>query len=156
MRFHALSNNFTALSIIQPSNGNSTTGNGFDVSNALIELNESALPKSSAYCARYVRQALQAGGINTSNRPRSAKDYGPYLTRWGFHVVTSDIKSNNYMAMRGDIAVFRGYGKNPHGAWNGHIQMYNGNQWVSDFKQNHFTPGAGYSQPPVPYTIYRW
>ena len=156
MRFHALSNNFTALSIIQPSNGNSTTGNGFDVSNALIELNESALPKSSAYCARYVRQALQAGGINTSNRPRSAKDYGPYLTRWGFHVVTSDIKSNNYMAMRGDIAVFRGYGKNPHGAWNGHIQMYNGNQWVSDFKQNHFTPGAGYSQPPVPYIIYRW
>jgi hypothetical protein len=131
-------------------------GTGFDVSSAVAELNRRALPESSGYCALYVRQALEAGGIDTSDHPRSAKDYGPYLTKWTFHMVTSNLESGNYRATRGDIAVFKGYGTDPHGAWNGHIQMYNGKQWVSDFRQNFFTPGPGYRQPPVPYTIYRW
>jgi len=131
-------------------------GTGFIVSNAVAALNQNALPGSIGKCATFVRLALQAGGINTSVHPLSAKDYGPYLTRWGFHGVTSNIKSDNYTLMRGDITVFNGYGTNHHGAWNGHIEMYNGNQWISDFKQNYFTPGPGYRQPPVPYTIYRW
>ncbi len=58
--------------------------------------------------------------------------------------------------MRGDIAVFKGFGTDPNGTWNGHIQMYNGNQWVSDFKQNLITPGPSYRTPPDPYIIYRW
>ena len=29
-------------------------------------------------CAKYVREALEAGGLNTIGRPTQAKDYGPF------------------------------------------------------------------------------
>ena len=35
-------------------------------------------------CARAVREALEAGGLDTNTRPVSAKDYGPFLTARGF------------------------------------------------------------------------
>ena len=39
----------------------------------------------------------------------------------------------------------------------GHIQMYNGNIWISDFKQlRDFWPGSGYRTYQPPYVIYRW
>ncbi|MDQ2769612.1 MAG: hypothetical protein M3Y54_03835, partial [Bacteroidota bacterium] len=141
---------------------------GFDIPKTVAALNQNAdkltatlialgkEPYGIGKCAAYVRQAFEAGGINTNPHPRSAKDYGSFLIGWGFHVVSSSIQAGGYSAMRGDVAVFRGYGTNHSGAWNGHIEMYNGNRWVSDFKQNFFTPGPGYRAPPVPYTIYRW
>jgi hypothetical protein len=38
----------------------------------------------------------------------------------------------------------------------GHIQMYNGTQWISDFKQKGFWPGADYRNVQPNFTILRW
>ena len=61
---------------------------------------------------------------------------------------------------KGDVAVIQGYPggtADKNGVPYGHIQMYNGNQWVSDFYQNHpFYPGKNYELYEPSYTIYRW
>jgi hypothetical protein len=66
----------------------------------------------------------------------------------GFKCVTA----NGYKPEAGDIAVFEGFA----GHTSGHIEIYNGHQWISDFKQNYLTPGASYRSPPDPYVIYRY
>ena len=124
---------------------------GFNIPDAIATLNARAQDCSSGKCATFVRIALQAGGINTSDRPAStvsAKNYGPYLLKKGFNLVNP----NGYTPVAGDVAVFDGFSGHP----NGHIEMYNGNQWISDFKQNYFTPGPAYRKPPDPYQIFRW
>ncbi|WP_431216258.1 hypothetical protein ACQ86N_17455 [Puia sp. P3] len=73
-----------------------------------------------------------------------AADYGPYLKRWGFQVLTKDVTASDYTPTNGDVVVFEGF----EGHENGHIAMYNGTQWVSDFKQNYFTPGEAYRKDP--------
>jgi len=125
---------------------------GFNIDNAVSYLNEHAYPKydkaTCGKCAKAVRLSLEAGGINTSNRPNSAKDYGPYLTKWGF----STVNRTNYEPLKGDIRVFQNY---TGGSIHGHINMYNGNQWVSDFFENGDWPGYGYRKANN-FTIYRW
>lgn len=37
----------------------------------------------------------------------------------------------------------------------GHIQMYNGSIWISDFKQGDFWPGKGYRKHQPHYEIFR-
>jgi hypothetical protein len=125
-----------------------------DVSNAVKTLDANAVPASTGFCARHVRLALEAGGANTEsiNDPNAytlyAKDYGPVLLREGFTLL--DI-SNGFTAQAGDVAVFSSYvGQDPPA---GHIQMYNGSSWVSDFTQNNFSPFR--TQPNVSYEIYR-
>jgi len=53
--------------------------------------------------------------------------------------------------VKGDIAVMESFANHPHG----HIQMYNGTQWVSDFRQNNFWPGSAYSTNTPNYTIFK-
>jgi hypothetical protein len=91
--------------------------------------------------------ALQAGGLDTSGHPVSAGDYGPFLERLGAVVVPNE----NYVPQAGDIAVFARNAAHPHG----HIQIYDGNQWISDFKQRNFNP---YKDPKSagPHKIYRF
>ena len=121
--------------------------NTFDIDKAVTELDNKAEAASTGKCAAYVRKAIEAGGISTSNRPNYAKDYGSYLEEWGFEEITT----TNYQ--KGDIAVFQNY---EGGSVAGHIQMYNGSQWVSDFKQSGFWPGSGYRKNEPSYSIYRW
>lgn len=93
-------------------------------------------------CAKYVRMAIEAGGISTVGRPVAACNYTAFLPSKGFkHIATlsnrqeqNQFSSNN--AQRGDIAVMS------HGKY-GHICMWNGNQWISDFKQNNMWPYSG-------------
>lgn len=105
-------------------------------------------------CAAWVRQGLEAGGINTAGHPIPARLYGPYLTKWGFDA----INTNKYLP--GDIAVFQGY---PGGTADpvtglpyGHIEMYSGSQWISVFKQLSIWPGQGYIDHNASFQIYRW
>jgi hypothetical protein len=79
-----------------------------------------------------------------SGRPRSAGDYGPYLLSLG----ASEVAADNYVAQTGDIAVFAKTETHPHG----HIQIYGGSQWISDYKQNRFQP----YRSDVSYKIYRF
>lgn len=102
----------------------------------------------TSHCARAIRLALEAGGINTSGHPIPARDYGTSLTRWGFTTVTNSTTEHR----KGDIRVWQ---PTPGGNSNGHIDMWNGNEWESDFKENNEFPGLGYGQYPN-YQTYRW
>ena len=121
---------------------------GLDLNKVIEGLNKraGAMDTSVGYCAKYVRWALESGGMNTDGRPRSAKDYGPFLLKKGFkEVPRGDDKI-------GDIAVIESFTNNPHG----HIEMFNGENWVSDFVQRTFYPGQSYRDAKPNYKIYRW
>lgn len=100
-------------------------------------------------CARAVRLSLEAGGIKTNPHPLSAKNYGNYLKKWGF----IEVPVKDYTPIRGDIRVFQNY---PGGSIHGHIDMYNGNKWVSDFIERGYYPGSGYQKYNTPFSIFRW
>jgi hypothetical protein len=107
-----------------------------------------ALSRSSHHCAMYCRLGMEAAGLDTADRPRSgdAGDYGPFLLRHGAKAVAQD----SYVPQVGDVAVFDKTGKHPYG----HIEMYDGHQWVSDFMQHGFSPYRDAASTP-PFTIYR-
>ena len=115
---------------------------GFNVSKALEWAKNNVGPKSSGRCARYVRSMLEAGGMDTAGRPVSAYQYAGYLPKKGFkHIASLGSKSeqaawSNSKALPGDIAVMA------HGQ-HGHICMFTGKQWVSDFVQNNMWPYSG-------------
>lgn len=138
-----------------PGGGNSgshsgiTSGNNkYTVENAVAYIKSKAYPKYSedkcGNCARAVRLALERGGIDTRNHPNDAKDYGPYLMKWGFKVVSPE----NYTPQVGDIRVFQALKEGAAG----HIDMYGGDTWYSDYKEGDY-PGRRYKN--VPYVIYR-
>jgi hypothetical protein len=123
-------------------------------------------------CASYVRNALAAGGIELKvPRKRypdasgaSACDYGASLEEIGFKVVFDN--SDQFMCQRiefkpiaGDIAIFQPFDGHRHG----HIQMFNGVRWVSDFLQKQIYPdqapglypGSKYRALEIPFAVYR-
>lgn len=99
--------------------------------------------RSQGLCARYVRKALQAAGYNFTPQPSAYMYAHGTLARAGF----TKISTNNYRPQVGDIAVFNRSSKNPHG----HIQIYNGSNWISDFRQRSFSPYAQHNG----YTVWR-
>jgi hypothetical protein len=115
--------------------------------NAVVNyIDENAGDTSSGTCALACRKALEAGGMNTSDRPEDDKDYGPFLERHG----AKSVAPENYQPQKGDIAVFAGNPSHPHG----HVQIYDGKEWVSDFKQSKFSPYSNKTTPPS--KIYRF
>lgn len=88
---------------------------------------KAALNKSAQKCALYVRRALNKAGYNNFKPQSSAYMYENIMPQIGF----SKISQEHYKPAVGDIIVWRKKASNPHG----HIQIYNGEQWVSDFKQ---------------------
>jgi hypothetical protein len=107
-----------------------------------------ALARSSHHCAMYCRLGMEAAGLSTQDRPRSgdAGDYGPFLLRHGAQVVAKD----SYTPQVGDTVVFDKTAQHPYG----HIEMYDGKRWVSDFMQRSFSPYRDAASTP-PSTIYR-
>lgn len=114
-------------------------------------LRKHALKKSKAKCARYVREALEAGGGDTKGHPFHAKDWGPTLRRMGFHEITVD-DSDKYKPMKGDVVVIQPY---QGGNKSGHIAAYDGKNWVSDFVQRDFWSGGGYRKNKPDHAFYR-
>ena len=114
----------------------------WDINKAIYALNRNAAGSAQHLCARYVRMAIEAGGISTAGRPGSAYQYQWYLPKIGFNKITqitgrseqSSWSSSN--AKAGDIAVME------HGQ-HGHICMWNGSRWVSDFFQNNMWVYSG-------------
>lgn len=131
----------------------------WDVQKAVQHLNEHAEASSKGYCARYVKAAISAGG-DISSWPSivSAKDYGPALIERGFNVIPA---TDSFVA--GDVVIIQGFNKadfpegeikkdHPHG----HMAMFNGQQWVSDFKQNSgYYPGGDYRKAKPTFVFYR-
>lgn len=54
-----------------------------------------------------------------------------------------------YNYKKDDIVVFDAIGKHT----SGHVQIYNGSKWISDFEQKKFYPYADGSEPD--YRVYR-
>lgn len=102
-------------------------------------------PQSLGKCAAYCRRAFEAGGVDTNGHPIDAKDWGPTLLKNGATVISPD----GYTPQKADVAVFAGSDAHPHG----HITIYDGKQWVSDFKQRNMSP---YRSGTTPVTIYRF
>ncbi len=102
---------------------------------------------SKGDCAKACREGLEAAGIDTKDRPGDAKDYGPFLTRHG----AEPVPEKDYKPQKGDIAVFDGNKQHPHG----HVQVFDGKGWVSDFTQGEkFSPYDVKTTPPS--KIYRF
>lgn len=123
---------------------------GFDIDKATGFLESQANSSSTGQCAKYVRQALEAGGLSTAGRPTAAADYDNFLPKIGFVAIQyTDI--SYYQPQKGDIVVMpRITGHNY-----GHIAMYSGNEWISDFKQNDLWGGSAYRNNGQ-CTVYRW
>lgn len=95
-------------------------------------MRDNAGTKSVGECAKFCRRGLEAGGFDTEGRPRHAGDYGQFLLSRG----AGEVPSENYSPEMGDIAVFSKNEAHPFG----HIQIFDGEQWVSDFRQRGFNP----------------
>ncbi len=99
---------------------------------AAARASRSAYSSTRGLCAHYVRKALQSAGYSfTPNE--SAYQYATRgtLAEAGFVKI-----SNNSSEQIGDIVVYNRSGAHPHG----HIQIYDGSGWVSDFRQNSKNP----------------
>ena len=104
---------------------------GWDLEKTLKHLREHAHDKSTHYCARYVRQALEAGGL-VGFRVPSAKDEVKLntLASIGFKKIAEASDNNTspgYTPQAGDIAITFENGN--------HAAMYDGTKWISDFRQ---------------------
>ena len=94
-----------------------------------------ALSRSSGYCARYVRKALQSAGYEFTPNP-SAYQYASRgtLSQAGFTKISNDMQPQV-----GDVVVYNRTSSRPHG----HIQIFDGTDWVSDFRQKSISPYSG-------------
>ena len=96
--------------------------------------------------------ALKAGGVVIQND--YAKNFGPKLLAANFQKITD---LSTYTPMAGDITVYDGNSSHT----SGHIQMYTGQQWTSDWYQGlarldptYAFGGSGFQ--PYSSTIYRY
>jgi len=121
-----------------------------DLDKAVDYLDKNALPaydkEKAGNCAKAVRLAIGAGGRDVPNA-RYAKDYGPNLVQAGYTRLEANAREA-YTPQRGDVIIYPAAAKHPHG----HMEMYDGKQWVSDFKQKGPVP---FGDGTLPYEIYR-
>ena len=98
-----------------------------DAKKAADYARNNANKKSVGYCARYVANVLQNAGFSFTRQP-SAYMYHTkgILTQMGF----KSIQGGN--PQKGDVYVEEATSTHP----DGHIAIYDGNNWVSDFIQN--------------------
>lgn len=132
---------------------NDAAVSGIDLSNlpekskALVEtINKHAVSRpdgtgSQGLCATYVREGLESAGFKTSDGSTISQKYkSKGLAASAYMYDTNGIMSDLGFAkidpsnkpLPGDVEVFGRTSHNPHG----HIQVYNGKYWVSDFHQS--------------------
>lgn len=92
------------------------------------------LKRSHRWCAGWVMKGLWRGGCFVGLYP--AWMYKYVLPLYGF----DEVKPSAYR--KGDIVVYPAVGKH---IW-GHIAIYDGKQWVSDFKQKHLIVAPAYKK----------
>lgn len=119
---------------------------------------------STGNCAAFTREAIEAGFDDqcvAMPRPparhgkRMAKDYGAGLEALGFQPLPP--MCGGFEA--GDVVIIDGH----RGSEAGHMAMYDGQQWISDFSQNNYVgregglyPGPGYAKDKPAYQVYRY
>lgn len=121
----------------------------FDADKATAHLTEHGRDKSIHCCAWYTMRALQAGGCPAIILP--AQWYKYYMPLVQFE----EIPKKGYIPQKGDVVVFdcpAGKTWKKISQWWGHVAMFNGKQWISDFKQKNMNP----YRKDVPYRVYRY
>ncbi|MHA0273184.1 hypothetical protein [Enterobacter ludwigii] len=134
-------------------------------SESVSYINSHVEPRSLGKCAAYVRRAVEAGGVKIKIPPprignsASACDYGPSFEAVGFKPVYSYTGSGPTDTaiipgqQAGDVVVIQPIDGHPHG----HIALFNGTNWVSDFIQlRGFYPGQQYRNVKPAYILYRY
>ena len=108
-------------------------------------LTDNALSKSSGNCSKYVANALEAGGF-VFTRQKYAYQYwsNEILTGIGYYEIN---ETSSYE--KGDITVTENNDDHP----KGHIAMWNGTNWISDFVQKSKNIYSS-NQPPIHYYRY--
>jgi hypothetical protein len=141
-------NNSVTVADVDPGLTTSDLGAGPNLEKLASWMDAHAQACSSHHCAQFYRLGMEAAGMSTADRPLSgdAADYGPFLLRHGAHVVPLE----SYAPQVGDTVVFDKTAQHP----NGHIEMYDGHQWVSDFVQHRLSPYRDAANTPS-FTIYR-
>lgn len=121
----------------------------WDLDAAIAHLQNAAHEHSKSRCGEYVHKAIDAGGIrlNTAYNPNgvSASGYGPILRHAGFLTVAPGEK-----LQKGDVVVFQPVKGHP----DGHVAMFDGKQWISDYKQDSIYAASAYKNG-APYVVYR-
>lgn len=108
---------------------------------------------SGSKCGRAVTLALEAGGLNTQGRENYAGNQGKYLLKSGWQQLPDDV--TDFKA--GDICVIKGLGsKDKDGNRIGHMAMFDGQQWVSDFYQKDWDVYHGQAKRGVNTHFYRY
>jgi hypothetical protein len=143
---------------------------GYDIDKAVNYVNSNAYSPEGpnkfgkGQCSPFVPKAINVGfGDDRIPTNLAGSAYGPSLLRAGFTSVPV-LNLANYSPLKGDIAVMNGPlgGRTCNtgiGGPCGHIQMYNGEKWLSDFFQTRkFWPGSAYENttPQLEFKIYRW
>lgn len=124
----------------------------FDADKAVANIVAGKKDGSTGKCATHVRLALVAGGMDTSGNPVSAKDYGPFLTKKEFKAI-ADADVEKAAFAKADVVVIQPY---QGGSSHGHIAMYSGTAWISDFEQNDMWGGPGYRKNKPSHAVYRY
>ncbi len=134
-----------------------------NITEAILLLQMNARSCSTKRCAEHVRMALNEGGFDV--RPSGdAKDYGPELERVGFLItaiydgmrpfmLSPEGYMTGYKPISGDVTIIQPY---PLGNPSGHMTMYDGKCWISDFRQRTMYSGDGYRDKKPAYVIYRY
>jgi hypothetical protein len=125
---------------------------GYDPIKAAEYLRKHYEKKSVGLCAMYVRIAMEHGGADTTGRPTSARYYAPTLKKIGYEKMDPIPKEYEI----GDIMVFDP--PYPEKSIHGHIQMWDGEKWGSDFRQmtKDFWPGSGYRNVKPKHEFFRY
>ncbi|NHV08878.1 glycoside hydrolase family 104 protein [Cronobacter turicensis] len=111
-------------------------------------------------CAKYVKAALISGGASSVGSDiNAAKDYGAWLESIGFEAVKSATTVNmggvySVSSQRaGDVVVIQNAPGHPYG----HMTMFNGTCWVSDYVQDKgFYPAQVYRDQNTKYVLYHY
>ena len=115
-------------------NKNAKAAAKYDLDKMVDYAYSNAKAASTGKCALFVRKAIEAGYGKAIGGLGDAKDYIQSLPRIGFKNVGKNLTS----FVKGDIAVF----PKTKSQW-GHVCIWTGALWVSDFKQNRLQPYSG-------------
>lgn len=118
----------------------------WNINTAVDHAKRYANARSLGRCAEYTREAISAGGVEIGHT-NSAKDYGILLENAGFKAIGI---GENLLA--GDVVIIQPY---PGGNPNGHMAIFDGTTWYSDFRQRDMWAGPGYRSAHPSYVIYR-
>lgn len=107
----------------------------YNNADAVAYARQNAHSKSKNLCALYVRESLEAGGCPTFLYPRAACHYVDFLVGLGFEEVAKEAPHQ-----LGDIVVFEAVSGHPYG----HIAIWDGTHWISDFHQKNIIVNKAY------------